>query len=388
MAGYAPRAQLRLPNRLDIKRPLLLHQMYATYEVQMSRKWSLASDFSGSVGELSYTTLGVALGASQSALPTSAVTEYAVGVGEIRFTGAVAPRHQIDIYPFGQIRTPVLHSRHEAEINGRPLPQQARANLGLAYTYLATPLDSLQVRTEPGVVDYNNETTFVAIDNRVGWGRRLGPLTDLSLDAGVFGARALRSTAASSTAAGSSRVFPVGSATVSGRLRSRASHWVDGSVTTAVTGFFDRVRERVEPRLRLQADIMVTLPPRWLMGVIFSAFSPLTRNPRMDVTGVEVFSPTLTLPRVAPARDELVFRAQTPFTYTLNDHAAFEIGTAVSVRSSHPAARPFGFSRLETWLYIAVRFAGSTARGGEEINRSWPIGLGTTGLASGTGGRR
>jgi hypothetical protein len=373
--GYAPRLQLRVPNRLDINRPLLLHQMYTSYDVAFTRRWTMAAEAAGSVGEIDYTALGVALGPGQGELPADAVTQYAVGSTRVRFTGQLAPTHELSIYPFAGIRAPIGTSAEADEGLQRILPTQSNVGLGLRYAHQATAVDAVSVTTEPEAVDYDGQVTFVAVDSRVGWGRRLGLRTDLSLDGGVFGARTVRSEREPERL-GDSRVFPVGEATLTGRLHSEATHWVDGTITTGVFGFFDRVRDRVDPRAQAQFDITTVIPPRWTAGVSLAAFLPITEDPRLLSDGTQ--SP-----------DEVVYRAQTPVGYLINDFTRFEFGTVFAIRTSHPNADPVEISRFEMWFYVAMRFGMGTARGGAEVEqREGPIGLGASGLGTATGGQR
>ena len=118
-------------------------------------------------------------------------------------------------------------------------------------------------------------------------------------------------------------------------------------------GFFDRINEQVEPRARLTGAITVTLPPRWIARAAGSAFTAVTREPRLDTTGdVEV------------PQSQVQF--STPITYLINSRQEFEFGTILSVRGSHVRSQNFEFSQLETWLYVAYRIGGGTARGGNE----------------------
>jgi hypothetical protein len=371
--GYSPRIQYRVPNRIDLNRPLFLHNIASTYDVSLSRRWLLDVDLGTAVGEIDYTGINIALG-NNVAVPDIAVVNFVFGSGSFDFTWLAAPRHRLTFGPAFDIRAPFESSR---ELMGSAvfdsIPIQTAANFGIRYGFQATPVDAISVTTSPGIVDYDYETTFFAADSRVGWERQLGTDLAMRLTGGVFGAQLLRGPIDDldfdgEPDASGSAVFPVGSASITGRLYSRASHWVDGDLGFEVVGFFDRVTSRVDPRGQLTAGITTTIPPRWAVAVQGSAYTSLTPSPRPLVGLVEI--------------PETVIRAQTPVTITINDNSAFEFGTVFSVRGSHLAADDYDFTQFEAWFYVAYRIGAGTARGGEEVagRGQGQIGTGTQGM--------
>lgn len=373
--GYAPRIQYRAPNRLSLNRPLFLHTFTSTYDVNLTRRWLMDADLSASVGEIDYTGIAIALG-NNTAVPDVAVVNFVLAGGAVDWTWTAAPRHQITFGPRFDIRSPLEGTRDlmGADVTDT-IPTQSSGNLAARYRIQATPVDQLEITTAPGVVDYNYDTTFFAADSRIGWDRMLAPELSTRLTLGVFGSRLLRGTIDDLDGDGEpdarpTAVFPVGSASINGRLHSRASHYVDGNLGFEVVGFFDRVTSRVDPRGQLTAGITTTIPPRWAVGVQAGAYTSLTPRPRPDVGMVEI--------------PETVINAHTPVTYTINDNSAFEFGTVFSVRGSHLAAEDFRFTQVEAWFYVAYRIGAGTGRGGEEVGGrgEGPIGSGTGGIAS------
>lgn len=373
--GYSPRIQYRVPNRIELQRPLFLHSITSTYDATLSRRGLADIDLGTSVGEIDYTGINIALG-DNTATPNIAVINFVFGSGSADFTWIAAPRHRLTFGPSFDIRAPLEGSRGVANtMVFDSIPVQTQADFGIEYAVDATRLDEVFVTTAPGIVDYDFDTTFFAADSRLGWERRLTENLSTRLTGGVFGAQLIRGTLDDLDGNGApegrrAALFPVGSANITGRMHSRASHWVDGNVGFEVVGFFDRITSRVDPRGQLTAGITTTIPPRWAVAVQGSAYSALTPRPRPLIGMIEI--------------PETVIRAQTPVTYTINDNSAFEFGTVFSVRGSHLAASEFAFTQTEMWLYVAFRIGGGTARGGEEVagRGEGQIGTGTQGVGA------
>lgn len=379
LLGYSPRMQLRLPNRLDVKRPIFLQQMYFDYRKALSRRLLLDVGAGASVGEIDYTTAAQFIGDAQQ-LPDraelNAITQYAVAEGGVRLEGIVAPRHVLVIEPVVGHRTPIGVDVSQAiETGVRPLPTQTYGTLGLTYAFAVSPVDDVGITARPGLVDYEGRTTYVSSDARVQWERRLDLELTSRLEAGVFAAHTLRSDPR--LVVDDTKVFPVGLASIRGRLWSRSSHWVDGVGLLGVTGYFDRLREEVDPRGQAQAGFIVTFPPRWVVAVNASMYTPLTTEFRIS-------------PVDGRSDEESVFNLQTPITYLIDQRMAVEVGTVFSYRASNFTAPDFHFDQFEGWFYVAFRISGGTIRGGGEVveDPSQQIGVGTRGIGLRTGGRR
>ncbi len=370
--GYSPRVQYRVPNRIDLDRPILLHQAYAGYDKELTARWTLGANLGGSVGETDYTGLTIALG-DQAQTPETAIVRFAIASADLRLDGRLTRRHTLVIEPRAGYRAPLdPPPEDDADDDGLgALPEQLTVDLGLGLETRLSLIDQIHLLLRPGVVDYNGEVTFADSDNRVRWIRRLRPSLTAQVDAGIFGAARVRG--------GSSnfQVFPVGGASVSGGLRRRANYNVDGSLGLDFSGFFDRVTERVDPRARLTATLTFNIPPRWSAGATLGAFTNVTGSPR---------DPSATGDTVPESQIQFT----TPVTYQIDDRQQFEFGTILSVRAPHLRADDLEFTQLETWFYVAYRVGGGTARGGDEVGGGGggSIGTGTRGVDAAGGGRR
>ena len=375
--GYSPRIQYRLPNRLDLLRPLFLHTFTSTYDVSLSRRWSMGLSLSSSVGEVDYTGINIALG-DNAAAPDLQLVNFVFGSGGLQFTNLVNRRNVVSFGPEFDLRSPLGDSRDlSASTTFSNIPTQTAVYFPTSWAHQASTVDTVDLRTRPGIVDYDSEDTYVVADTRVGWDRQVATNLFTRLDAGLFVASLIRGEPGDTDLDGTAdtsatRVFPVGSVSLQGRLRSTASHWVDGNLGFEVIGFFDRVAVRVDPRGQLTAGITTTIPPRWAAGLQAAAFTALNPDPRPSVGMNMIEVP------------ETLIRVQTPITYAIGRYSALEFGAIVSVRASHLASSQFQFTQLELWGYLAYRIGAGTARGQGEVGGrgDGPIGTGTQGIGA------
>jgi len=392
LLGFAPRVQWRLPNRLEIKRPILLNEAYLRYAVGLTRRWSLSIDASGAVGEVDYTAFSLAFGEEQATTADVQVAQFGIAHASIDVVAIPGPRSRVSFGPRFDARIPYGRSASSSDDEDsmgeemmmgtgglRTLPQQISGGFSATYEYALDWRDSLDVSAFPGVVDYDNELSFATVDARLGWGRRLTELWTSHIDFGVFVAHMFRrpdperDQMTAVRRQDPTRVFPVGSLDLAGRLWSGArGRHLEGNLGAGVIGFFDRVVQRVDPRAFVTLALNASLPPRWAVGVrgsMYTSATPDARPPR------QFGDDLVELP-------ETVIQAQTPVTYEIDHQTRFEFGTILSVRGSHLDSNDFKFSMLETWAYCAIRFSGSTARGRRELGprSSGTIGAGLSGL--------
>lgn len=383
--GYAPRMQVRFPNRSGLDRPLFLHEIYTRFQSGVTRRFSISADVRADLGELDYAALQLAVGDGQANLPPVQVSSYAVVVGDLTFTGLLSPTWTLIVAPHGEYRAPIGDTRAASNEAGGLIPDLSRADLPILARTQLTARDGLEFGVTPTLVDYDGETTFVSGNGIVAWDRRLLSRLVGRIDAGIFMSYVLRSAIDDGDATTDPdnpdpdqavvvdegptfEVFPVGNVSLNGRMFENSRWSLEGTVAVGVQGFFDRVTETVEPRANLLVGLTAELPPRWSFGINGTMYTPATANARVFGTGVTAYNPP-----------ESVIQAQTPIVYSIDDFTRIEFGTILSVRSTHFRASDFRFSQLETWLYVAARWGRSTARGRRETGErsSGTIGTGT-----------
>ncbi len=358
--GYTPRVQYRIRNRLDIKRPILLHQGYASYQEQLDRRWLLGVNLSGSVGETDYNSAPAVLDDTsiQAQAPEVDVLSIATTSARIDVSGRLSRRHTLRFGPRFVYRTPLNVPAVDPDDPDTQVvlgvPEQLNAGLELGLATAVTPVDTVDVSVTPGFFDYSSgQAQFFTTQALGEWRRQLRPSLRSGLGLGVFGSALLGGTAEAPPP-----ILPVGQASLDGGLVRRSSHSVDASITAGIIPYFDRVQTALAPRATLSGTVTVTLPPRWTARAILAAVTNATAQPRTIGTGVNARDAT-----------ETQFRLALPATYEIDDNQQFEFGLLMSVRAPHLTSNDFRFNQLETWLYVAYRFGAGTARGGDEVGQ-------------------
>lgn len=362
--GYTPRVQYRYPNRLDLNRPLLLHQAYATLAQQLDPRWVLGANLGGSVGEADYNSAPVVLGPDQAELPDATVLEIAAVSAGARVDGRITRRHTLGFLLNTVYRTPLDSNETNivvdtdtddgnANAGAGGVPEQLNVQGGVALNTRVTQVDGVEVSLRPGYFDYDRGgTQYMTVQGLAEWERQIRPSLSTSVGGGVF-----YFTGVGGTESESIPVQPVVLASVTGGLVRRASHNVDATLGTGIAPYFNRARVSLDSRATLTGSVTVNIPPLWTVRVIGAALTNATADP-LPATGN------------GRAATETQMRLALPVTYQINDQQQFEFGFLGTVRGSHVQADPFEFNQLETWLYVAYRIGAGTARGGQEVGQS------------------
>lgn len=382
--GYTPRVQYRYPNRIDLNRPLLLHQAYATVAQQLDPRWVLGVNLGGSVGEADYNSAPVVLGPDQAELPDATVLEIAAVSAGARLDGRLTRRHTLGFVLNSVYRAPLDSTETNIVVDpdaepddagaGGGVPEQLNVQGGVALDTRVTQVDGVEVSVRPGFFDYDRGgTQYVTVQGLAEWDRQLRPSLSTSVGGGLFYFAGVGDTDSESIP-----VQPVALASVTGGLVRRASYNVDATLGTGVAPYFNRARVSLDSRATLNGNVTVNIPPLWTVRVIGTALTSATAEP-LPATGN------------GRAATETQVRLALPVTYQINEQQQFEFGFLGTVRGSHIQADNFEFNQLETWLYVAYRIGAGTARGGQEVGQS---GSGTVtrstrgGAGDAAGGRR
>src|SRR6187399_787115 len=83
--SYTPRIFYRLPNALDVDRPLVLHQVALDHVAEVGQRLSWTSSAQLSIGQIDYTAAGVVYDPSLSTSVRSSITDIVRGVGQTGF---------------------------------------------------------------------------------------------------------------------------------------------------------------------------------------------------------------------------------------------------------------------------------------------------------------
>ncbi|MEM6295291.1 MAG: hypothetical protein AAGA54_28725 [Myxococcota bacterium] len=360
--NYAPRVQQRLPNVLDIRRPLLLHQNELALLRTLTPRWNLGLNLASRVGETDYNSSPAVLdddtGAGNAAAPDVDVLQIVVASGVLSATGRLTRRHTLELRAAGSYRgtigdtgtittTTVDENGDETTEEREALPDQTNVTVTADLVTRVTPADRVGVALEPGYFQFGERgggDDFTSVTARTTWDRAIHASLNTSLTLGVFGALA---------DGGDTRIIPTGLAEVTGVMRQRANHRVSGTVGAGVTPYFDRVTSTLNPRATATANLSLALPPRWTVRGLVALVTNATAEP-IPTTNDVPFT-------------ETAVRLVVPATYEINDEQQFEFGLIMAARAPHLASNALEFNQLESWLYVAYRIGVGTARGGREV---------------------
>jgi hypothetical protein len=346
--GYSPRLFLRMPNRLSITRPLFFHQFDVAYDRPISRAWQFRTQGSADVGELDYTAASLAFDPGQTALPDVSVLSFLIVDGGFGFTGQVAPRTTLGIATSAGTRRPLTQDSDEGV---RPFPDRVYANLSIGPRFQVTARDAISLAAIASINDFDPGAIFGAGDLRVAWLHTLRRNLEIVMDAGVFVTRVVARQDDNTDNDGAT--FPVGGIGLNGRLRARARYTLDGGGAVGFSGLFDSISGRLLYRVRANARLLATFPPRWSAGLDASFITSPTPEPIRVTGGFPV--------------PETLAQVQAPIRYSFDDTKNIEFGAIFGVRAPHLAAQSFSSVRYEAWAYVAFRIGGGTARGGREV---------------------
>ena len=104
---YRPRVFMRIPNRLDLKRPLLLHQGSLEHRLSWSRQTVWQNRLHLSIGEVDYALSAFVFDPAQPTVPTDEVTPLVRGQASSTLTHAVSRRTATGVTLFGAYNAPL-----------------------------------------------------------------------------------------------------------------------------------------------------------------------------------------------------------------------------------------------------------------------------------------
>ncbi len=359
--GYTPRVQYRYPNRIDVNRPLLLHQGYAILRQQVDPRWVLGMTLGGSVGEVDYNSAPEIVGDGSDAPNVNpgsvSVLEIAAASAGLTAEGRLTRRHTLGLQTNVVYRTPLgvpEVSEENTQLSSSGIPEQLNVSASVSLDTRVSAVDAVEVEVTPGYFDYNSAATqFVTAQAVAQWRRDIRPSLQSTVGAGVFGSAGI-----GDTQTDDAPVLPVALASVTGGLVRSASRSVDATLSAGLTPYFDRVQVDLSPRATINGSVQLSLPPRWTVRGLVGAVTNATRDPRDPRQNADGTTQPIT---------ESQFRVAAPVTYQISDEQQFEFGLLMTARAPHFASETFSLGQSEAWLYVAYRIGAGTARGGQEV---------------------
>jgi hypothetical protein len=356
---YAPRFYYRIPNPLEVRRPLVLHQIGLGYEnlIDISTQWITNAHVN--VGELDYTTASLVFDPQAAALQQD-VAQVARVDGESTLRHSTSRRATLQLTLQGEYTTPIntpdavvapapteppVDPTVVAPVAGEIL-KSASGTVRPELRYVLTRRDFLTTSLRVSYQWFSNGGRFVVISPQIGWERRLTPRTTFVSSAGPLYVFTL------DAAPGNDDDNFIGGGGVL-ELRSILSRSDGAELTGHISGtvdwFFDPLAGTSDPRATLELGAAARFGRDWTFTPTAS-FSTLLRE---DSDGAAA---------VLERTDATVLRAELPVRYAITRAVQFNFGGRGSLRGTRLGSDDFRLNeQLEAWVYVGLSVAFATS---------------------------
>ncbi len=351
---YRPRVFMRIPNRLDLKRPLLLHQGSIEHRLSWSRRTIWQNRLHLSIGEVDYALSAFVFDPAQPTVPTDDVTPLVRGQASSTLTHAVSRRVATGATLFGAYNAPLYEEdatgfRTSARVEVEPFVgyQLDRRNELTFLTTAGFSWFSLGIG-ETGVIGTpdadSGATTFAMVAPTLRLRHQLSRTTQGAISGGFGYLQVVQGSEMLGARQGEVEVAPTAGAELQNETwRSHGKSLVTGAFAQ-YRWFFDPILGRPVRRLGVGAMAALDLPPDWTVRPTVTYFTSI---------GNDEFEP----PEFMSVRrfDQSMLRIDLPVTYEVSRYFGLEFGVRSNLRG--PAiGSGGGFTRVELWAYGALRF--------------------------------
>lgn len=370
-ATYTPRIFYRLPNALDVSRPLVLHQAAIGHDLTPSRfvVWTTSAEVN--FGQLDYTSASVVFAAGSRPVQTS-VAEVLRVDGQSGLAVALTRDTTWMLDVTGQYTTSpddVVVSDvvvdgtlvdEDVDLPGADEDPEAApefvdalpSSAGLSATN--TLLHALNRRDAVGVAAQVAYQWFADTGEFLLWSPELSYVRSwandgqLTLVGGLAYVQALESGQESSLGG-------TGGIELASQLYTRSGVVASGSLGASVEWFFDPIAGTSQPRVGVELGTDVTVGRRWqlLPNAAFFAILRSGDDPDLEVEGALVDAP-----------DATTLQAEVPIRFRLSEEASFNFGVRAALRGRALGAEGFSLTeQMELWGFFGLTVRASTRAG-------------------------
>ncbi|MET0414082.1 MAG: hypothetical protein ABW217_22420 [Polyangiaceae bacterium] len=357
---YAPRFYYRLPNVLDVNRPLVLHQVDLSYEnlIDISTQWITAAALD--IGELDYTSASQIFDPQTSGLQQD-VEQIARVSGDSTLRVTTSRRSTWQLSLQGEYTTPINTDDDQpapTEPVNPDLPtvvppaaatttilKSASGTVRPHYRHVVSRRDFITSELRLSYQWFSNGGEFIVVSPQLGWERRLSYRSTLVTSAGPLYVVVL-----GAAPGADDDNFIGGSGLV--ELRSTLSrgdgHTLTGALSGNVDWFFDPLAGTSDPRATAQVSAVAQFGRKWTLSPVVS-FSTLLRE---ESGGAAAIART----------DASVLRADLPVRYEISDNLRFNFGLRSSFRGGRLGTDEFSLTETyEAWAYVGLALAFGTS---------------------------
>lgn len=371
--SYTPRIFYRVPNALNIDRPLVLHQLSLAHDTELSRRASWLNSAQFSLGELDYTASGVVFDRRVTSVVRTSVAEVLRAEGQTGVTLDLSRRLVLNLDLSGEYTTPTEETRvSPAGAEGMPppegapdlptfdpVPESAQAAAEASLGYRLSRYDQVAVTGGVTYQWFPDTGRYLLVSPDVSWESQLNQRTAFEVSAGL--AYVITLEAAQGTD-DSNAIGGTGSLRIGSIVHRSRDMTVGTSFSASLDWFFDPIAGTSQPRAGVDAAASIEIGRDWQIGPNASFYTVL----RDAGTGVGGGGAT---GEGDPAfdlflADATVLRGEVPVSYAISRPVNLNFGVRAALRGRELSHENFRLGeQYEVWAFLGltVRFATSAS---------------------------
>lgn len=353
-ALYRPRIFWRIPNRLELKRPLLLHQGSLDHRYSISRRTTLQNRLQVSAGEVDYALSSFVFDPSQPTVPNDDVTPLIRGQASSTLTHAISRRLAAGAALFGSYNAPLYGDdasgfRTSAVLELEPFigyQLDARNDLtfltAAGFSWFSSGVGEAPLFGVPSAE--SGATTFAIVAPSLRLRHQFSRTTQASAAGGLGYVRVVQGSDLLGAREGDVDIAPTADVEVQNQTWRSHGRSLNTAAFAQYRWFFDPILGRPVRRLGVGAMAALDLPPDWSVASRVTYFTSI---------GGDEFEP----PEFLSGRrlDQSMLRIDVPVTYEISRYLGLEFGVRSNLRGGEIGSGT-GFDRVELWAYGALRF--------------------------------
>lgn len=321
---YHPRYYLQLPNEQDTSRPLLLHQLYGSYETAITRRTALELFADARVGEISYRLAGQVLDAGTESTEDPVLPLFLTR-GRLQLSHQAARRYGLHLGLQGGYDSTLSEVLGRESSDRDAFPTSSTAALEVGNAYVVSPSDTLSaailanyVAREAALLD--ERSRLIGAGARLNWDKKLSERATFSASLGGSAVEYIDED--------ESAFLPEGSVNHVTTWRMAAQTWTSRS-GAGVRSLYDRVRANYRVQAYVRWQLGAQIGRSWSLGPrIFGATS--LSSPSSDVDTYETFA-----------------NLDLPAAYEVTQNSQVNFGARAQLRAPHLSTREGPTTQLE-----------------------------------------
>lgn len=364
LLSYAPRIFYRIPNALDVSRPLVLHQVSLAHSAELDRLSSWGSSASLSFGELDYTGTGLVFPVGTSTALRQSVanvirvegtTGYKrqlsrrVGVSfDASADYTTSPDDPVTLTLPDEASTPEM-PLPDVTFTADPLPDSAQVTAEGSLGYLLDRNDRIATSAEVTYQWFPDTGRYLLLSPDVSWERQLNRRTTMGLSAGVAYVITLETTLAGDE---SNSLGGTGSFQLSSTLYKARRTTVSSALNASLDWFFDPIAGSSQPRVGADLTTNIEVGREWLITPNLSFYTVL-RDRGTAVS--DAMTAAGMVPVVVATPDATILRAELPFQYSLSQLVGLSFGGRAALRGRALSEDNFRLNeQVELWAFVGL----------------------------------